>query len=110
MGAVGFAVVATAGRNVALSIVFLSLATAGVLICAPLFWSSPMMFLQGTTVTAGITTINSVGNLTGFVGPYAIGAPRDITGSTSTGMYVLAGTLIPDCIIMLRTPSKLTNK
>ncbi|MCB4332450.1 MFS transporter, partial [Burkholderia contaminans] len=48
MGAVGFAVVAMAGHNVALSIVFLSLAAAGVLTCAPLFWSLPTAFLQGT--------------------------------------------------------------
>ena len=110
MGAVGFAVVATAGNNVALSIVFLSLAAAGVLTCAPLFWSLPTAFLQGTAAAAGIAAINSVGNLAGFVSPYMIGALKDMTGSTSAGMYALAGVLVLGCIAVLRTPPKLVNK
>jgi len=110
MGAVGFAVVATAGNNVTLSIVFLSLAAAGVLTCAPLFWSLPTAFLQGTAAAAGIAAINSVGNLAGFVSPYMIGALKDMTGSTATGMYALAGVLVLGCIAVLRTPPKLVNK
>jgi D-galactonate transporter len=110
MGAIGFAVVATAGNNVALSIVFLSLAAAGVLTCAPLFWSLPTAFLQGTAAAAGIAAINSVGNLAGFVSPYMIGALKDMTGSTSAGMYALAGVLVLGCIAVLRTPAKLVNK
>ena len=110
MGAVGFAVVATAGNNVALSVVFLSLAAAGVLTCAPLFWSLPTAFLQGTAAAAGIAAINSVGNLAGFVSPYMIGALKDMTGSTATGMYALAGVLVLGCIAVLRTPAKLVNK
>ncbi|CAJ0792327.1 MFS transporter [Ralstonia holmesii] len=110
MGAVGFAVVATAGHNVVLSIVFLSLAAAGVLTCAPLFWSLPTAFLQGTAAAAGIAAINSVGNLAGFVSPYMIGALKDMTGSTSAGMYALAGVLVLGCIAVLRTPPKLVNK
>ncbi|KFL24007.1 Inner membrane transport protein RhmT [Ralstonia pickettii] len=110
MGAVGFAVVAMAGHNVALSIVFLSLAAAGVLTCAPLFWSLPTAFLQGTAAAAGIAAINSVGNLAGFVSPYMIGALKDMTGSTSAGMYALAGVLVLGCIAVLRTPPKLVNK
>ena len=110
MGAVGFAVVATAGNNVTLSIVFLSLAAAGVLTCAPLFWSLPTAFLQGTAAAAGIAAINSVGNLAGFVSPYMIGALKDMTGSTATGMYALAGVLVLGCIAVLCTPAKLVNK
>jgi len=110
MGAIGFAVVAMAGNNVALSIAFLSLAAAGVLTCAPLFWSLPTAFLQGTAAAAGIAAINSVGNLAGFVSPYMIGALKDMTGSTAAGMYALAGVLVLGCIAVLRTPAKLVNK
>ncbi|AJW43857.1 MFS transporter [Ralstonia mannitolilytica] len=110
MGVVGFAVVATAGNNVALSIVFLSLAAAGVLTCAPLFWSLPTAFLQGTAAAAGIAAINSVGNLAGFVSPYMIGALKDMTGSTAAGMYALAGVLVLGCIAVLCTPARLVNK
>ena len=34
--------------------------------------------------------INSIGNLGGFVGPYAIGWVKDATGETTLGLVVLA--------------------
>ncbi|MCW0038143.1 MFS transporter, partial [Acinetobacter baumannii] len=45
MGAVGFAMTAFFADNTVLSLIFLSLAAAGVLTCAPLFWSLPTAFL-----------------------------------------------------------------
>jgi ACS family tartrate transporter-like MFS transporter len=39
---------------------------------------------------AGIALINSMGNLGGFVGPYAIGWIKDATGETTLGLVVLA--------------------
>jgi len=38
------------------------------------FWSLLNEFLTGFSAAAGIALINCVGNLGGFVGPYAIGA------------------------------------
>ena len=38
-----------------------------------------------------IAFINSVGNLGGFVGPYAVGWIKDATGSFEGGLYALAG-------------------
>jgi MFS transporter, ACS family, tartrate transporter len=37
-----------------------------------------------------IALINSIGNLAGFGGPYLIGSVKEATGSTSTGLLVLA--------------------
>ena len=37
-----------------------------------------------------IALINSIGNLAGFAGPYLIGWVKESTGSTSTGLFVLA--------------------
>jgi SAM-dependent methyltransferase len=37
-------------------------------------WSLPNEFLIGFSAAAGIAFINSVGNLGGFIGPYAMGA------------------------------------
>ena len=88
--------------------------TAGILAAGALawvlFWSLPTAFLQGTAAAAGIAAINSVGNLAGFVSPYMIGALKDMTGSTSAGMYALAGVLVLGCIAVLRTPPQLVNK
>ncbi len=93
LGAVGF-VVAASATNTTVSIIFLSMAAAGVLACAPLFWSLPTAILSGAAAAAGIALINSVANLAGFISPYMVGIIRDATHSSELGMYVLAGFLI----------------
>jgi D-galactonate transporter len=110
MGAVGFSAAACFADNTAVSLAALSLAAAGVLTCAPLFWSLPTAFLSGTAAAAGIAIINSVGNLAGFAGPYMIGYLKDVTQSTQTGMFVLAGTLVVGAIAVWFTPARLVNR
>ncbi|WP_342241828.1 MFS transporter [Inquilinus sp. OTU3971] len=109
MGAIGFVVAATATDST-IAIAFLSLAAAGVLTCAPLFWSLPTAFLHGAAAAAGIAMINSIGNLAGFVSPYAIGLLKDLTGSTEFGMYMLAVMLVLGAAAVLTTPAKLVNR
>ncbi|MGC8035707.1 MFS transporter, partial [Salmonella enterica] len=46
---------------------------------APL-WAMPSTFLSGAGAAAGIAMINSLGNLGGFVGPFAIGWLKNRTG------------------------------
>ena len=93
-----------------LSLIALSFAAAGVLTCAPLFWSLPTAFLGGTAAAAGIAAINSVGNLAGFVSPYMIGALKDATGSTSLPMFVLAGVLVVGAAAVLATNKDVVNR
>ncbi|MBS0292696.1 MAG: MFS transporter [Proteobacteria bacterium] len=110
MGAVGFTVAASYSHNTVVALFFLSLAAAGVLTCAPLFWSLPTAFLSGTAAAAGIAAINSVGNLAGFVSPYLIGYLKDLTGSTQIGMYVLSTVLVLGAIGVWLVPKKLVNR
>jgi nitrate/nitrite transporter NarK len=110
LGAVGFSVAASFADNTVVSLVFLSMAAAGVLTCAPLFWSLPTAFLSGTAAAAGIAIVNSVGNLAGFASPYMIGYLKDLTSSTASGMYVLAGVLVVGAIAVWFTPAKLVNR
>ncbi|MDR2998859.1 MAG: MFS transporter [Microbacterium sp.] len=56
----------------------------------PLFWSLPPMVLTGTAAAAGLAFINSVGNLAGFAGPYAIGWISQSTGSAILGLIPIA--------------------
>lgn len=56
----------------------------------PLFWSLPPMVLTGTAAAAGLAFINSVGNLAGFAGPYAIGWISETTGSAIWGLLLIA--------------------
>lgn len=42
--------------------------------------------------------------------PYLIGYLRDVTHSTATGMYVLAGMLVIGALAVWLTPAKLVNR
>ncbi|MET9471212.1 MULTISPECIES: MFS transporter [unclassified Streptomyces] len=110
MGALGFSLAAGWSGSTVLSLVALSFAAAGVLTCAPLFWSLPTAFLGGTAAAAGLAVINSVGNLAGFVSPYMIGALKDSTGSTSFPMYVLALSLVVGAGAVLTTKKQIVNR
>ncbi|MDQ0989227.1 MFS transporter [Streptomyces sp. V3I7] len=110
MGAVGFSLAASWSGSTALSLIALSFAAAGVLTCAPLFWSLPTAFLGGTAAAAGLAVINSVGNLAGFVSPYMIGALKDSTGSSSIPMYVLALSLVVGAAAVLTTKKDVVNR
>ena len=57
----------------AFAVMFLSLAAAGCLSAHGPFWPLPSKFLTGAAAAGGIGLINSLSNLSGFVGPYAIG-------------------------------------
>jgi nitrate/nitrite transporter NarK len=111
LGAVGLVGSALAGTtNTAVAIVFLSIAAAGVLSSAPLFWSLPTAFLHGVAAAAGIAAINSVGNLAGFVSPFLIGAIKDLTQSTDIALYMLAGMLVAGAVIVMSIPARLVNR
>ncbi|PLP97573.1 MFS transporter [Cupriavidus pauculus] len=110
MGATGFAIAASFTHNTTVAIAALSLAAAGVLTCAPLFWSLPTSFLSGIAAASGIAVVNSVGNLAGFVSPYMVGALKDLTQSTQLPMYVLSAILIVGALLVWLTPAKLVNR
>ncbi|AJG19604.1 MFS transporter [Cupriavidus basilensis] len=110
MGAVGFAIAASFTHNTVVAIAALSLAAAGVLTCAPLFWSLPTAFLSGLAAASGIAVVNSVGNLAGFVAPYMVGYLTDLTHSTQSSMYVLSGMLVLGAGLVWLTPAKLVNR
>jgi ACS family tartrate transporter-like MFS transporter len=58
------------------------------------FWALPTRFLTGSAAAAGIALINTMASLGGFVGPYAVGVVRDVTGSFAGGLVFLAALLL----------------
>jgi ACS family tartrate transporter-like MFS transporter len=78
----------------AAAIGLISLSMAGLYASKAPFWSLPGLFLSRSTAAVSIAAINAVGNLGGFVGPYAIGAIKDSTGSTYGGLLFLSGLLL----------------
>jgi len=45
--------------------------------------------------------INSLGNLSGFVGPWLVGVLKDFTGTTATGLYAVAGLEVLCTVLIL---------
>ncbi len=92
-----------AGRASTALLVILALVIVNIGISAakaPL-WAIPSKFLSGTGAAAGIAMINSLGNLGGFVGPFAIGWLKGVTGSYAAGLYVVAVTLALSAVVTL---------
>ena len=89
IGAISFLLLSTTPpSSVFLSVVLWCLVASGIESAWSPFWSLPNEFLTGFSAAAGIAFINSIGNLGGFVGPYAMGAISKTTGSFRGGLVV----------------------
>src|SRR3982074_1605060 len=89
IAAAGIAV-STALDDPLLKMISLCVAGFGIFANLPVFWTLPTAFLSGAAAAAGIAVINSVGNLAGFAGPFAMGWIKDHTGSYAGGLLLLA--------------------
>jgi MFS transporter, ACS family, tartrate transporter len=78
----------------AIGLALISLSLVGLYAFKSPFWSLPGLFLTRSTAAVSIAAINSIGNLGGFVGPYAIGTIKDWTGSAMGGLLFLSGLLL----------------
>ena len=85
----------------ALTVAAFTVGACGVFAALPLFWTLPTAVLSGTAAAAGIAVINSIGNLSGFVGPYAMGWIKDATGSFTGGLLLIAALALVAMVIVL---------
>ncbi len=83
------------------SIVALSLAASGVYGLLPSFWTLPPTYLKGSAVAAAFATVNSIGALGGFVGPYIVGWVKETTGSFSWGLILLGFGALANAALVL---------
>jgi MFS family permease len=109
-GALGLVLSVTWAHNTTLALAALTLATAGIITSLPLFWSLPTAFLAGAGAAAGIAMVNSIGNLAGFLSPYAVGWLKQVTGANDSGMYMLAAFMVLGAALALSVPARLVNK
>jgi D-galactonate transporter len=79
----------------------LTVGAFGVFAVLPVFWTLPTAFLSGAAAAAGIAVINSIGNLAGYFGPFAMGWIHDTTGSFAYGLLCIAGAAVLALIIVL---------
>jgi hypothetical protein len=96
--------------NPALAIIFLSLGSAATLSGVSLFWGIPTAFLAGVSAAAGIATINSVGNLAGFLSPYMVGWLNDATHRNEAGMYAVSVFMIIGALLVRAIPGHLADR
>ncbi|MDF3319716.1 MFS transporter [Rhodococcus qingshengii] len=88
-GAVGL-VCATFTQNGVLFIIAVCVSISGIYTAMPQFWRIPALSLTGAAAATGIGLINSVSNLSGFVGPYVTGAVETETGSYTYALLAIA--------------------
>jgi len=79
------------GNNPTLALIALVIAVAAPLSGNQAFWTLPSALLVGNAAAGGIALVNSIGNLSGWIGPSVVGRLADVTGKTTTGLYVVAG-------------------
>jgi MFS family permease len=100
IAAVGL-IAATLTEDPLLKVIAFSFSAFGVFSVLPVFWTLPTSFLSGPAAAAGIAIINALGNLSGFAGPYAMGAIKDATGNYNAGLLLIAGFVLLSMVIVL---------
>ena len=109
VGALALTLASFFPHNLAISIVLLSIATAGMLTSTVMFWSLPPAFLGGVWAAAGIGAINSIGNVAGFVSPYVIGSLVSVAGDLRLGLYAIAGSVLLGATLVLLVPKSVNR-
>jgi ACS family tartrate transporter-like MFS transporter len=94
----------SASSSPLVSMVALSLIAAGAYSFFGPFWSLPCEFLTGYAAASGIALINSVGNLSGFVGPFAIGFFKNRTGTMFWGLVFVGACMLVSAVLLALLP------
>jgi MFS transporter, ACS family, tartrate transporter len=88
------------------AMITLSIAMLGLAAMFGPFWTIATSFVSGVGAAAGIALVNSVGNLGGFVGPYALGYIKDATQSFAPGLILIGAVMIAGGALVLLVPAE----
>lgn len=103
-GMMGYVICGAFGNSLLALLIGLSVAATGIIGSFGLFWLLPSRMLSGVAAAAGIALINSIGQIGGIIGPYAVGLVKDATGSADMALYGIAavcgfsGVLVAWCL------------
>lgn len=81
-------------RNPVAALVLIATVLAGLYAFKAPFWSLPGLFLSRATAAISIASINSIGNLGGFAGPYLVGIAKGASRDPLSGLLFLSGLLL----------------
>jgi sugar phosphate permease len=101
VGAIALLLLGTVTTSAFFSIALWCFVAMGIYSMLGPFWSLPNEFLTGFSAAVGIALVNSIGNLGGFVGPYAMGAINKRTGSFHDGLVLVGVSLFASAMLML---------
>lgn len=111
LAAVGFLAAGIFAKQTALLVVALGVLGGGVVAAIPAFWALPPKLLTGIGAAGGIALINTIGQLGGIVSPVMVGRIRDLTGSATPALYVIAAMSLVCAMILFRgLPDTLSRK
>jgi ACS family tartrate transporter-like MFS transporter len=105
-GATGLLLLGSAPGSAVVNVVLLALVLAGIYSFLGPFWSLPSEFLSGFSAASGIAFINSVGNLGGVAGPWAIGAVSQTHYGVYGGYALVGVALTAGAALVLLLPRK----
>ena len=97
-GSAGFLLAAFA-PSLPVLLVAISVAAFGVFVSMPVFWAAVSQRLSPAVAAFGIALINSVGNVGGFLGPYATGWLLDRTHQYSVGLSCTSSALLVGALL-----------
>ena len=81
----------------------------GISASLPTFWNLPTAALGPAAAAGGIAVINSIGNISGYVAPQAVGLLRDATGSYEVPMLVASLFMMAAAAFILVAPRSATT-
>jgi MFS transporter, ACS family, tartrate transporter len=93
-----------------LALVALTFAAIGMYCSQPVFWSMPTGYLTGVAAAGGIAFINSIGNLGGFIGPFAVGWLKDNAGGYPAGLTFLGACLLAGAMVAVVVGRSVTRR
>lgn len=93
-----------------LAVACLTVGVAGIMSTLAMFWSLPSRILAGTAAAGGAGLVNIGAAVAGFVGPSIMGYLKGMTGSTETGVALLAMTLFAAAALILMIPRRFIGR
>ena len=100
-GAAGLLAAGFVGGNLVLSLVALSIATAGILAPNPLIWAISTDHLRGRGAAGGVALVNCLGMLGGFFSPMIIGSIKTLTNSMAGGLGAISLLMVAGAVAVV---------
>jgi MFS family permease len=101
VAAIGWAALPSVQSSVPLSMLMLTLATAGTLSLTGPFWTLPSTFLSGKAAAGGIALLSTFAGMGSVFSPMLVGWLSSTTGSLAMGQYYFAALMLFGAVTLL---------